>query len=128
MLAYALERGYSPFMAPKEWDWRGELTALAEIVPKKAPGQTLQTHTLTRALGSEFKTHHERAIRVIRAALEEAEGRLDRLSELLACSWHVAGRFVDKAELRGLAGSLRLQHGHPGPTGHGIQRKKRSAA
>ena len=99
------------------YDWRADLGTVPEP-RERLPGQTKRIHPLTRALGD--AKLRPRAVRVLTRALTEAEGQIDKLAELLECSWHVAFRLVTAAGLRELGGRLRHEHGHRGPTGLGI--------
>jgi hypothetical protein len=114
---------------PEPYDWE---RALGPLPDRRVPGQTSATHPLTIAIGDPDKDvaglKRRKGVEVLSEALRRCQGRLDKLGEMLECSWHVAGRLVDKAGLRGLAGDLRYEHKHPGPTGHGIQRRRRPAA
>lgn len=111
-------------MSRSKYDWKAEL---GDPPFGEGVGRTHATHPLTLALKSETKAWRAKGLSVLTRALTECEGRLDELSVLLGCSWQVAQRLVILAGLRSLAGTLRLEHGHPGPTGHGTQKRSSAA-
>lgn len=112
-------------METPAYDWKKDLGA-PPPGPLR-PGQTKNTHPLTRALKDSRTSAH--ALEVLRRALLATEGRIGLLAELLGIHLVVASRMVTRNELAGFAADLRATHGHSGASGYGAPsrggRKKR---
>lgn len=112
-----------------KYDWRGELGVVPDP-PAPRSGETRSAHPLTKAMNRGGAVA-QRAQHVIEHALKLAEGRIAHLGEILDCHYNTARRLIEQAQLLDMAGTLRFEHQHAGPTGLGIQpradRRRRQA-
>ena len=97
-------------------DWKQEIDGFK---PEKwPPSLTKRTNPLTYAIGYGSERKRQQARALLRAIIEEREGRLGLIAEAIGSSWHVTRRIIEAAGLTDVAGLLRAKHGHKGRT-HG---------
>ena len=115
-----------PSTPPPAFDWEAALGPIPtpEVLPF---GWSRNVHPLTLALyvGGDAG---ERAKAVVERAVRLAEGRVAVLGQILDCHYHTARRLTLDTGMKDLAGQLRYQHGHAGPTGLGPQSRRRRHA